>query len=101
MDRRIELHELLKSLSDDPHVYYQSPESKKLSYPAIIYSISDIWKRNADNRVYMQQTAYTVTVIDKDPDSELRQKVSELPMCSFDRPYVADGLNHYVFTLYY
>ncbi len=49
----------------------------------------------------MQTTAYQVIVIDKNPDSDYVKKVSLLPMCSFDRHYVADNLNHDAFTLYF
>lgn len=107
MGNRLDLHEELckivdmKELNGDRHVYFQPPESLRLNYPCIVYSINDIWKKNADNKTYMQRTAYTVTVIDSDPDSEIIQKVLELSMCSFDRSYISDNLNHYVFTLYF
>jgi hypothetical protein len=44
---------------------------------------------------------YQVTVIDRNPDSELPDMVEELPLCSFDRYFAADSLNHYVFTLFF
>jgi hypothetical protein len=40
-------------------------------------------------------------VIDRNPDSELPDKVIELPLCKFDRFYTADNLNHTVFTLFF
>ena len=42
-----------------------------------------------------------MTVIDKNPDSEIVGKVSALPNCKFNRAYQKDNLNHYVFTLFY
>lgn len=40
-------------------------------------------------------------VIDKNPDSIIADKVESLKMCSFDRHYTADNLNHFVYNLYY
>lgn len=72
-----------------------------MQYPAIVYSRDDIENNHANNGVYVQSTAYNIIVIDPDPDSEVVQKVSKLPMCMFDRHYAADNLNHDSFTIYY
>jgi hypothetical protein len=44
---------------------------------------------------------YTLTVIDRNPDSELADQVEEIAFCHFDRFYAAENLNHYVFTLFF
>ena len=72
-----------------------------MQYPAIVYSRDDIENNHANNGAYMQSTAYNIIVIDPDPDSEVVQKVSKLPMCMFDRHYAADNLNPDSFTIYY
>lgn len=72
-----------------------------MQYPAIVYSRDDIENDHANNGTYIQSTAYNIIVIDPDPDSEAVQKVSKLPMCTFDRHYAADNLNHDSFTIYY
>lgn len=72
-----------------------------MQYPAIVYSRDDIENDHANNGTYMQSTAYNIIVIDPDPDSEVVQKVSKLAMCTFDRHYAADNLNHDSFTIYY
>ena len=101
MSRRLELQTLLETILGIRNVYYQPPASVMMRYPAIVYSRYDIENVHANNNVYAQYTAYSVTVIDKNPDSEFVKKISMLPLCSFDRHYVADNLNHDVFTLYY
>ena len=101
MSRRLELQTLLEMILGSRNVYYQPPASVMMRYPAIVYSRYDIENVHANNNVYAQHTAYSVTVIDKNPDSEFLKKISVLPLCSFDRHYVADNLNHDVFTLYY
>lgn len=101
MNRREELHEILCEALGSRNVYFQPPESIKMKYPAIVYSRDDIDNSFANDSVYMQSLAYSVTVIDSDPDSEIVAKVSKLPRCQYDRHYKADNLNHDMFTIYY
>ena len=101
MASRLELQSMLESLLGSRNVYYQPPATKKIEYPAIIYSRSNIGNYHANDAVYGQTNAYMVTVIDRNPDSEFVKKVSLLPLCSFDRHYTSDNLNHDVFTLYF
>lgn len=101
MNRREELHEILCEALGSRNVYFQPPESIKMQYPAIVYSRDDIDNNFANNSVYMQSLAYSVIVIDSDPDSEAVDKVSKLPRCQYDRHYKSDNLNHDIFTIYY
>ena len=98
---RLDLQTLLENLINCDHVYYQPPSNLQMKYPAIRFSRSDIENKFADNSVYAQQHAYEIIVIDKDPDSEIVEKVSKLPTARFERHYVADNLNHDVFQLYF
>lgn len=101
MANRLELHEILCEALGSRHVYYQPPESVKMVYPAIVYARNTVSTRHADNAIYKQVVGYSVTVIDEDPDSEIPDRISRLPMCRFDRHFVSDNLNHDVFTIYY
>lgn len=108
MGTRLELHEVLceivnikDPIDNDRHVYFQPPASIQMKYPAIVYSRSNIDNIHANDSVYKQNTAYRIIVIDKNPDSEIVNKVSKLPMCSYGSHYASDNLNHDTFTLYY
>ncbi len=101
MASRLQLQTELEELLGSKNVYYQPPASVKMSYPAIVYSRNDIKNDFANNDVYSQNRSYEVIVIDKNPDSEIVDRVSQLPMCRFDRHYTSDNLNHDVFTLFY
>ena len=83
------------------NIYYQPPESVKLKYPCIIYERDAIDSIYANNKPYSHFKRYIITVITKDPDSILPEKIAGLPMSSFDRNYIADNLYHDVFTLYF
>lgn len=99
MASRLELHELLEEITE--HVYFQPPSNIQMQYPCIIYRRDDSQTEYAGNRKYLHTKRYQVTVVDRDPDTELSDKVEELPLCSFNRYYAADNLNHYVFTLFF
>jgi len=72
-----------------------------MKYPAIVYRLDDERVQHADNAVYNRIERYAVSIITAEPDEEIRSKVAALPMCSFDRYYPADNLNHYVYNLYF
>lgn len=102
MDRRPKLQQLLKSLFDsDPHVYHNPPPNLVMKYPCIVYKLSGLPNEHADNLLYFEHRDYQLTVIDRDPDSQLREKVVGLKWCRFNRSYISDNLYHFVFTLNY
>jgi hypothetical protein len=57
--------------------------------------------KRADNIGYHFQQRYQVTYIARDPDSELIESLSVLPLSSFNRHFATSGLNHDVFSIYY
>ena len=99
MPRRLKLQALLEELLGSRNVYFQPPESVKMKYPAIVYGLEDIENAFANDRVYLSKRKYLITVIDEDPDSEIVEKVSQLPACRFNRHFESDNLNHDVFIL--
>lgn len=101
MNRRLELHEILVGLLGSRYVYFQPPESIKMSYPCIVYGRSSSDTIYANNKVYRNKKRYTVTVIDKNPDSDIPDKLLGLQLCKFDRHFNTNNLNHDVYTLYY
>lgn len=101
MASRLELQSKLEELLGSRNVYYQPPENFKISYPAIIYTKSDIDSTHANNINYVNITRYQIIVVDRKPDNEVINKILELPLSSYDRFYVSDNLNHDSITLYY
>lgn len=101
MASRLKLHEEFCKILGTRNAYFQPPAKKSLSYPAIVYDIAGRDNLHANDAVYKQNTAYEVTVIDENPDSEIVKKVSMMPKCKWNRAFKSDNLNHEVFTLYY
>lgn len=96
-----DLQKLLEELFNSKHVYYQPPENLKMEYPAIRYSMDNIDSEYANNHKYIGFKSYNIIVISKKPDDPVIQKILDLPMTSYDRHYVYDGLNHDLIKIYY
>ena len=101
MASRIELQKELEKLLGSRQVYYQSPETVKMEYPAIRYSRSDVNTRFANDKPYAHKNRYEIIVIDRKPDNPVIDKLLNMSMSSYDRHYTADNLHHDVITLYY
>lgn len=101
MKNRIDLHELLCKILGTRNVYFQPPETVKMEYPCIVYKRNLIDTDFADDKPYKNTKRYSITVIDKNPDSEIPDKVAMLPMCRFDTHFTSENLNHDTYNIYY
>ena len=97
---RLKLHNILLKIMGNRNVYFQAPGKEQMNYPAIVYKRDDIKNTFACDEVYKQDHVFKITLMVYDPDSELINKISKLPKTKFVTHYSADGLNHYVFTIY-
>lgn len=102
MASRLELHEELCEVLGSRNVYFMTPESVKMSYDAIRYALSGKDVRRANNMSYKSTNRYDGVIITRSPDTTIPDDLlNRFEMCSLGRPYTADNLNHYPFTLYY
>ncbi len=102
MASRLELHEELCEVLGTRNVYFQTPESVKMQYDAIRYALGGKDLKRANNKVYKSMNQYDGVIITRDPDTTIPDRLlNRFEMCSLGRPYTADNLNHYPFTLYY
>lgn len=111
MKSRLDLHNILCICLGSDHVYFSPPESIELKYPCIVYHRDGMNTVYADNKAYNTSIDYTITVISDEPDihdlsqeihistSHIHEALMTLPYISYDRHYVADGLNHDVYKL--
>ena len=92
----------LKEVSGYNNVYFQPPESFKMSYPCIRYDISDVDVARADDTAYKRKIRYTVTRMGNKSDEYIIDAfLNAFPYCRFDRRYITDNLYHDVFIIYY
>ena len=99
MPRRTDLHQIL--VAQTPNVYFQPPPTLTMAYPCIVYARSAADTTFANNALYIHKKRYEVTVIDRDPDSLIPDKVATLPLASFSRHFTSDNLNHDVYNVYF
>lgn len=94
-DKRMKLHR--KFLELTPNVYFQPPESIRLEYPAIVYNLRRIQSINADDGKHHRFFIYEIMVINKNPDSEITNEISQWSKTTHERRYTKDNLYHDVF----
>ena len=98
--RRLALRSRILAATGIPNLYFQPPESKKLSYPCIVYGLSQIPAQHADNQPYRMAAKFTLTLIDRDAESVFVSCLANMKRTHFDRWFTADNLNHWVYTTY-
>lgn len=102
MASRLDLQAALESISGVRKVYFQPPESIKLTYPCVIYEFSKYDIKHADDVNYVASKEYELTLIDKNSDSSIPDLiVQRFKTLRFDRMFVNDGLYHWAFKLFY
>jgi hypothetical protein len=74
----------------------------KMQYPCILYFKSKLPVRYANDGIYKKMQCYSVTVVDKNPDSMIADRMIEaFKYCSIESYYRSDNLNHTKLTLFY
>ena len=106
MEKRLLLQQILETLRGvEPEqkiqVYFQPPTNDQMVYPCIVFNRDRGRTFFANNKPYHHVKAYTVTVMDTDPDSDIPDLVARLPMTEHDRFFTNDNLNHDVFTIFF
>lgn len=102
-----ELQEILAALPEVEAVYFQPDQNLMIMNTGeptnsfITYERDGSWTKRADNILYWGKKRYTVTVIDRRPDSLTPDRVEELPYSTFDRKFARNGLHHTVFQMYF
>lgn len=101
MDRRPLLQAVLEALQPGVPVYFQPPEGFEMVYPCIVYEHDLGSTMFANNKPYSYEQRYEMQLISRLPDTELFQKIVALPKTIHTRFFVADNLNHNVFSIYF
>lgn len=101
MAPRLSLQSALEALLGNSNVYFQPPANVAIQYPCIVYKRDTANTEFADNSPYRYTKRYQVTVIDQDPDSDIPDKVAQLPMCVHNRHFSVAHLNHDIFILHF
>lgn len=98
---RLQLHDELTAIEGVVKAYYQPDETVNLLYPCVIYKKTGRSAQFANNSVYKKLYEYKITVVDRDPDSLIPERIEDFQFCTVDRPFTSNNLYHNNFTLYY
>ena len=91
------------------NVYFEPPKNLQLIYPCVIFKRGADSHRSCDNRIYKLDNAYDITYVSYEPDDQMANVIlvgdltHEPPfkMIRKIRHYVAEGLHHDQYKLYY
>lgn len=100
---RLDLKEKLEDVLNkfEVKLYFQPPANVRMTYPCLVYEVSDAEVLYAGNKSYVEHIAYQLMLITKKPDEMITSNLlREIPYIRFDRAYISDNLYHYVFTCY-
>lgn len=96
---RLTLHQKLVEILGSNNVYYNPPETIKMKFPCIVYSLDYIDNVDADNKKYIDWTTYKIRVVSYEVDHPATRQILKLPMTRYSSRYVRDGLYHDVIIL--
>lgn len=100
MGSRLELHSELLKFFDN--VYYQPPSNIVMKYPCAVLNKIKGFKNFSNDSSYLKIQAYSLTLIEFDPDSSKANDIEEhFEYCEVGQYFSVDGLNHTTLTLYY
>lgn len=109
MDRkksRLFVHnELVKVLTRthpdaEKRVFFNPDSNVKLIYPCVIYSENSYNHKRADNVRYFSGIEYRVTVIDRNPDTDIHVDILEaFQHARYSNNHRADNLIHHILTI--
>lgn len=102
MNNRYEdLGDTLKAILGNSNVYYRPGSNITMGYPAIRYNRERIDTSFADNKPYFNKMRYEIIYISRIADDDVIEGILAIPYCTHNRQYIANNLNHEVFTVYY
>lgn len=85
---RLRFHNALQAyVGNNIKLYFNPPEDLKLQIPCIRYSLSTFNVRHADDQVHRAVPIYDVTLVTRDVDDPLIEKLVKFPGSRFDRTY--------------
>ena len=100
MATRLELQAELEKFAS--HVYFQPPSDLRMMFPCIVYSKKSNKVTRANNHSYNSRQEYQLTIIERDPDSDLADKVvSHFQYSSIGTYFVVDSLHQTTINLYF
>ena len=101
-NHRLDLHEKLCEILGNRNVFFQPPETLKIPNRAIIYRMSDMDQKRANNKLYSKTNRYQILFCTPNPDETVYDDIlEEFEMSTLERSYRYENLNYYSISLFY
>ena len=102
MRDRLELHEELCGLLGSRNVYFQPSTNTSIKYPGIVYKLSKVDSKFADNKRYTKMGVYTITHMYREYKNRLLDEfLDHFAFIDLADKFDNDGLHHDVYKLYF
>lgn len=102
-ERRLAMHSVLEEILGSKNVYFQPPGSTvtRMSYPCFRYKEDRGRQVFANNKTYIYSQGYQLMYIDPNPIDSIKEELfKRFSNISYDRQYIADNMNHDVYTIF-
>ena len=101
MASRLELQTYLETIPTVKAAYYSPNENINMMYPCIVYRLNDVKTDYADDTLYNAVNQYQITVIDRDPTTQIGRAILTELLGTWMRNFNTNNLYHEVYTAYY
>lgn len=98
---KLPIQDYLENLANTQNVYFEPPESFKMIYPCIRFSLDGFDNTLANDDIFIQKRVYEIVVIDRHVKSDIVDRLSSTLGFRFIRKYTAENLHHTIFRLSY
>jgi hypothetical protein len=100
MDERVNLHTLLQAVLPGLPIFFRPPAKDILTYPCIVYTLSDLPANHSNNTAYIIGETYKVTVMYRvGPDILNTKVILSIPGSSLATTYENENIVHDVFNI--
>ena len=101
MEGRLELHNVLKSLTTN--VYYEPADGQQLTYPCIVYNRQNLDNKRANNaNLYVGNINYNVTYMSRNGGvTMMKNLLKALPSASLINIMTIQGIYHETYSIYF
>lgn len=99
MSDRLILYDKLNETFPNLKIYFRPSSKLNLQYPCIVYDVSTLRNKHADNNSYSVGTRFQVTVMSVVPGVDNIKDMFDIPRAQHIRSFTNDDIVHDIFHI--